>query len=87
MFEANNVRLVLEKRRDVERLPFARLDGEWLVGTEFLGQLDGEPLLPAELQGVCVLSGHELQRSDAHPQELPAVQLLEALRDHGPDAH
>lgn len=57
------------------------LDGELLPRTQAVGQGDGEPLLPAELQGVCVLVRKELKRHDAHSHQLVLVQLLKALSD------
>lgn len=87
MLEKDDVRLSVEQRGDEEGLPLACLDSELLPRTQALGQGDGEPLLPAELQRVGVLAGQELERHDAHPNQLVLVQRLEALGDDRTDPH
>lgn len=63
------------------RLLVAYLDSKLLPGTQAVWQGDGEPLLPAELQRVCVLTGQKLERYDAHSHQLVLVELLKALGD------
>lgn len=62
---------------------FRYLDGELLPRTQLLRNDHAEPLLPAELQGVGVLAREELERHDAHPNQLVLVEFLEALGDDG----
>lgn len=62
------------------------LDCELLPGTQAVGHDDAELLLPAELQGVCVLLGKELKRHDTHSHQLVLVELLKALGDDRTDA-
>lgn len=59
------------------------LDSELLPGTQGLWDNDAEPLLPTELQSVCVLTWKKLERHDAHSDQLVLVQLLKALCDDG----
>ena len=47
---------------------------------------DGERLLAGQAQGLGGLPLRELQREDAHADEVRAVDPLVGLRDDGPDA-
>src|SRR5213594_2554920 len=47
--------------------------------------VDRVALLPGETKQVRIFAGRVLQRKNAHPDEVGAVDPLEALRDHGAD--
>ena len=57
-----------------------------LARTGVLDALDRELLAPREPEGFGALAVRELQRQDAHHQQIRAVDPLVALGDHGAHA-
>src|SRR6478736_5157737 len=74
-------------RLELQRRPFQRRsrDGHGLAGWIAAAD-DVETFLSGEPQRRRALAGQELQRQHAHSDEVGAMDALEALRDHGPDA-
>src|ERR1035437_49651 len=75
------------RERRLLALRVRRRDRELLLRREVLRDaLDSESLLARQPEALCVLPGLVLEREDAHPREVRAVDALEALRNHRPDA-
>src|ERR687891_536556 len=52
------------------------------LGVAVLEVPDVEGLLPGKAEGLDRLAAGELEREDAHPDQVGAVDPLQALRDH-----
>src|SRR6266571_3656439 len=61
------------------------LDLNLLTRLQRVQAVDRVALLPGETKQVRIFAGRVLQRKNAHPDEVGAVDPLEALRDHGAD--
>src|SRR5664279_1857315 len=71
------------RERRLLALRVRRRDRELLLRREVLRDArDGESLLARQPEALCVLPGLVLEREDAHPREVRAVDALEALRNH-----
>src|SRR5439155_1213201 len=84
-----NLRFVVDPRAGGEAhsrsVVGGSLDLNLLTRLQRVQAVDRVALLPGETKQVRIFAGRVLQRKNAHPDEVGAVDPLEALRDHGAD--